>query len=110
MNGRESEPRYGFYILNRESPQDVNEAMYPEDDVEVHGQYLMYRSYPEYTKQRMARIQANNGVDPAEQSGSDPHAAKKSTEAKVIGLWMFQSGTRESLADVMVRYVTLQFE
>jgi hypothetical protein len=76
--------------------------MYPEDDLEVHGQYLMYRSYPEYTQTRLARIAANGGVDPVDDS-LDNYAAKKAGPSKTIGLWMFQDSRRESLADVMVR-------
>jgi hypothetical protein len=77
--------------------------MYPEDDLEMHGQYLMYRTYPEYTAARLARIRENGGVDPLASQSPDPYADKKSTPSKTIGLWMFQSGRRESLADVMVR-------
>ena len=47
-----NEPIYGIYILNRMGTGDYVKRIYPEDDLEVFGKYLMYRYYPEFTEQK----------------------------------------------------------
>jgi len=42
--------------------------MYPEDDMETHGDYLMYRSYPDFTAKRLAVARTN--VASTSRSGS----------------------------------------
>lgn len=51
---RRAYPPYGFFILNRMGMEDYVQHMYPEDDLETHGDYLMYRSYPDFTAKRLA--------------------------------------------------------
>lgn len=47
-------PPYGLYILNRMGMDDYVLYIYPEDDIEARGEYLMYRCYPDFTAKRLA--------------------------------------------------------
>lgn len=116
-------PIYGFYILNRLGTGDYSRRIYPEDDVEILGNYLMYRYYSDYTQKRLASglpyplppqvrpvfdaefakdkslpDEPETPVEPGK-----PPKEKKGT-SMTIGLWQFpQDGRVESLKDVMPR-------
>ncbi|KAI0075988.1 hypothetical protein K474DRAFT_1708591 [Panus rudis PR-1116 ss-1] len=115
-------PPYGFYILNRMGTADYCRRIYPEDDMEVVSDYLMYRYYPEFTKKRLELglpyplpeqyrpifdrefaqdRSAANQAESAETSGKE----KKGTSV-TLGLWMFPSDVREPLKDVMIRLLS----
>ncbi|KAF8526528.1 Dcp1-like decapping family-domain-containing protein [Hysterangium stoloniferum] len=43
------EPKYGFYILNRNNTGDYIQRMTPDDDVEFASAYLIYRAFGKVT-------------------------------------------------------------
>ncbi|TFY82139.1 hypothetical protein EWM64_g1874 [Hericium alpestre] len=115
--------------------QDYVLHMYPEDDMESHGDYVMYRSYPEFTSQRLAMAQSsafpndqNRGSSPGnpndlrtytDAQGREPSATDKLTNWKLllgkngekgrsetVGLWMFATDAREPMKNVMQRAAT----
>lgn len=51
---RAAYPPYGLFILNRAGMNDYIHPIHPEDEVQAEGEYLMYRSYPEFTAKRLA--------------------------------------------------------
>ena len=90
--------------------------------MQVSGDYLMYRHYPEYTKRRMQlglphpippqfkplfdSEFAFDANDPSEGRRTPPKESKGNSET--LGLWMFPTDAREPLKDVMLRYVIKQ--
>ncbi|KAH9000927.1 Dcp1-like decapping family-domain-containing protein [Lactarius hatsudake] len=51
---RAAYPPYGLFILNRAGMNDYIHPIHPEDEIQAEGEYLMYRSYPEFTAKRIA--------------------------------------------------------
>jgi Dcp1-like decapping family len=51
---RTAYPPYGLFILNRAGMYDYIHLIHPEDEIQPEGEYLMYRSYPEFTAKRLA--------------------------------------------------------
>ncbi|KAI9462791.1 Dcp1-like decapping family-domain-containing protein [Lactarius psammicola] len=51
---RAAYPPYGLFILNRAGMNDYIHPIHPEDEIQAEGEYLMYRSYPEFTAKRLA--------------------------------------------------------
>lgn len=51
---RAAYPPYGLFILNRAGMHDYIHPIHPEDEIQPEGEYLMYRSYPEFTAKRLA--------------------------------------------------------
>ncbi|KAI0305213.1 Dcp1-like decapping family-domain-containing protein [Multifurca ochricompacta] len=51
---RAAYPPYGLFILNRAGMNDYIHPIHPEDELQAEGEYLMYRSYPEFTAKRLA--------------------------------------------------------
>ncbi|KAI0065032.1 hypothetical protein BV25DRAFT_125061 [Artomyces pyxidatus] len=117
---RQAYPPYGFFILNRMGMEDYVRHMYPEDDMEAHGDYLMYRSYPDFTAKRLAMArspQSDSEIeDFTDAHGRTPSSTdlltnwqlllSKSREkgpSETVGLWMFATDAREPLKDVMMR-------
>lgn len=111
-----------MFILNRMGTGDYGRRLYPEDDVEVLGDYLMYRYYPDFTKKRLEmnlpypippqyrplfdREFARDSSQPEEAQESAQSLGKEKKGTSVtIGLWMFPSDAREPLKDVMLRRV-----
>ncbi|TFK47564.1 hypothetical protein OE88DRAFT_1665761 [Heliocybe sulcata] len=111
---REAYPPYGFYILNRMGMEDYIQAMYPEDDLEKQGNFLLYRSYPEYTAKRLGvpasslRTTSEDFSIPEEEredrdAPSKDGADKKRGSCLTVGFWMHATDAREHLTDVMLR-------
>ncbi|KAI3605865.1 hypothetical protein WG66_012400 [Moniliophthora roreri] len=103
---RDAYPPYGFYILNRMGMEDYIQRIYPEDDIGAHGSYLMLRSYPEFTKRRLAHLpQGYDKFSPEYAFNRDQVTAeeKRRFGTQVIGLWMFTTDAREPMIDVMIR-------
>lgn len=72
--------------------------MYPEDDMNILGDYLMYKCYPDYTGLRLGLPMDNQrGLDP------DLKNDKRKGRAITVGLWMFATESREPMKDVMMR-------
>jgi hypothetical protein len=115
------EPVYGIYILNRMGTGDYVRRIYPEDDMEVFGKYLMYRYYPDFTERRMAMklpypipdlyrpaFDAEFAKDNSEPDDPDPTKKRKMQGNSVtLGYWAFPQEAHEPLEDVMMRYVFL---
>ncbi|KAF5343586.1 hypothetical protein D9757_002101 [Collybiopsis confluens] len=102
-------PPYGFYILNRMGMDDYIQRLWPEDNVGVHGNYLMLRTFPEWSRKRVNDIQANfGGPNPGpfdiryKWNGENPPPPDKAI-SQTIGLWMFTTEAREPMIDVMLR-------
>lgn len=93
---RDAYPPYGFYILNRMGMDDYIQRMYPEDDMNVLGEYLMYKCYPDYTALRLG-LPLDRETDP--ELVTNKHKGKAIT----VGLWMFATDSREPMKDVMMR-------
>ncbi|KAI0819491.1 hypothetical protein BC628DRAFT_1402415 [Trametes gibbosa] len=113
-------PTYGFYILNRMGTDDYIRPIYPEDDMEVTGDYLMCNFHPDYTKTRLEmglpypipeehyaafEHELSKRIPPGETQGEPPKSKerKKGGRSVVLGLWMYSTDAREPLKDVMVR-------
>lgn len=104
-------PPYGLYILNRMGMDDYIQRLWPEDNVGVHGNYLMLRTWPEWSRKRVADIEAticSGDRDPFDMlykwDGQNPPSEDKAT-SQTIGLWMFATDLREPMIDVMIRFV-----
>ena len=93
---RDAYPPYGFYILNRMGMDDYIQRMYPEDDMNVLGEYLMYKCYPDYTALRLG-LPLDRETDP--ELVTNKHKGKAIT----VGLWMFATDSRAPMKDVMMR-------
>ncbi|KAF9066078.1 hypothetical protein BDP27DRAFT_1449928 [Rhodocollybia butyracea] len=96
-------PPYGFYILNRQGMDDYIQRLWPEDNVGVHGNILMLRTWPDWSRNRVSDIAA---IDPFDRrykwNGENPPSADKAT-SQTIGLWMFTTDSREPMIKVMNR-------
>ena len=115
---------YGLYILNRTGTGDYNRRVYPEDEMEELGQYVIYRQFPDYTNKRLSMglpyplppqfrpsfdeefAHDNSPVALAAIARGaairDPFKEKKGTSV-TLGFWMFTTEVREPLRDVMFR-------
>jgi hypothetical protein len=76
---------------------DYIQRMYPEDDTNIRGDYLMYKCYPDYTALRLGLPMDQRGVDP------DLKNDKNKGRSITVGLWMFATESREPMKDVMMR-------
>ncbi|KAI8969441.1 hypothetical protein BD414DRAFT_503441 [Trametes punicea] len=107
-------PPYGFYILNRMGTDDFVRPIYPEDDMEITGEYLMCRFYPDFTKTRLD-MGLPYPIPPEHRAAFDlelskripPEEREKEREKKgrsiILGLWMYPTDAREPLNEVMMR-------
>ncbi|KDQ60328.1 hypothetical protein JAAARDRAFT_191720 [Jaapia argillacea MUCL 33604] len=110
---REAYPLYGFYILNRMGMEDYIQPMYPEDDVEAQGSYLLYRSYPDFTARRLgipastlrttSEDYSSGQEEGEEDEANGGEGDSKKGRSLTVGLWMFATDSREPLTDVMIR-------
>jgi hypothetical protein len=83
---------------------DYIQRLYPEDDIGTHGNYLMLRSYPEYTKRRMASVHSDDKFDDVYTIPNlDQITAAHKGTSVTIGLWIFATDAREPMMDVMIR-------
>ncbi|KAI0764777.1 hypothetical protein C8Q74DRAFT_1283901 [Fomes fomentarius] len=109
-------PTYGFYILNRMGAEDYVRPIYPEDDMEIIGDYLMCRFYIDFTKTRLEmglpypippdareafHAELNKRVPP-EYQDKDKDKEKRG-RSTTLGLWMFSTDARDPLKEVMMR-------
>lgn len=110
---RNAYPPYGFYILNRAGMEDHIQRLYPEDDITSADSYLIIRSYPEYTNQRMTEIHSScSASSPPVNKFSEIYSRpgnlnlKTKEASNIIGLWYFANAeNREPMIDVMKRCV-----
>lgn len=106
---RNQYPPYGFYILNRMGTEDYSQRLYPEDDIGAHGSYLMLRSYPDFTANRIQTVNRRYGNPDvfADAYAVDPDIPREVKEnigpGNTIGLWMFATDARGPMIDIMVR-------
>ena len=103
---------------------DYVRPIYPEDDMEIMGDYLMYRFYPDFTKTRLemglpypipqehssAFERELSRRAPPDEKDKEPEKKDKEKKEKkgrsiILGLWMFPTDAREPLKEVMMRYV-----
>ncbi|TBU56446.1 hypothetical protein BD310DRAFT_950095 [Dichomitus squalens] len=113
---KSTSPPYGFYILNRMGTDDYVRPIYPEDDMEIIGDYLMCRFYPDFTKTRLdmglpypipPEHRATFDMEllrrlPPEELTKNQDKEKKG-RSTTLGLWMFATDAREPLKEVMMR-------
>jgi len=83
-------------MLNRMGMDDYIQRMYPEDDMHILGDYLMYKCYPDYTALRLG-LPLDRDIDP------ELEADKTKGRAITVGLWMFATDSREPMKDVLMR-------
>ncbi|KAH9940681.1 hypothetical protein B0H21DRAFT_780296 [Amylocystis lapponica] len=110
-NTRQTYPPYGFFILNRMGTDDYIRPIHPEDDMEIVGDYVMYRFYPEFTQKRVQLglpypiPEARRAMFDHEMAlaGFEASHAEKKGRSVTVGLWMFATDAREPLKDVMMR-------
>lgn len=100
---------------------DYIKRVYPEDDMEVFGKYLMYRYYPDFTEKRLAMnlpypipdqyrsaFDEEFATDSSEPDNPDPTKKRKRQGNSItLGYWAFQQEAHEPLENVMMRYVSL---
>ena len=102
--------------------EDYIRPIYPEDDMEILGEYLMVRFYPDYTQLRLEMglpypipeevkpafsTELQNRIAPEYQE-KDLDKEKRGRSI-TLGLWMFETHAREPLKYVMMRYVSVQY-
>lgn len=111
-----------MFILNKMGTGDFGRRLYPEDEPNISGDFLMYRYFPKYTEKRLSMnlpyplpaehrplfdaefAQENPELStPTDPGGTDIKEAKGIPT--ILGFWMFQTDTREPLKDVMLRCV-----
>ncbi|OCH85067.1 hypothetical protein OBBRIDRAFT_815231 [Obba rivulosa] len=119
---RKTYPPYGLFILNRTATDDYIQFIHPEDDIEIMGDYLMYRYYPDFTRRRLElglpypippthRAQFDREMDisvatsgtPLDKEQSAKGVKEKKGASVTIGLWMFSTDARVPLKDVIMR-------
>ncbi|KAH8083305.1 hypothetical protein BXZ70DRAFT_958387 [Cristinia sonorae] len=105
-----NEPKYGYFILNRMNSGDYNRRIYPEDELDSAGGYLMYRYFSEYTEKRLSMdlpYPLPSEHRPLFDSLFTTDSEDDVREAKgipiILGFWMFGADEREPLKDVMLR-------
>ena len=105
-------PPYGFCILNKEGPEDHVQYLYPEDNFDAYGNYVVIQSYPSFTDKWLADLRATHAPEELEGLFSAiwkvPDHIKNNTQKgppTVISLWIFGTEQRESMDDVMSRCV-----
>ena len=122
---RASYPPYGLFILNRAGMHDYIHPIHPEDEIQAaEGEYLMYRSYPEFTAKRLAmaksapRLPIDNWTDAQHRapSANDPLTNwrylldRKSDKGphETVMFWFLGSDSEqhEPLSDTIERRVT----
>ena len=98
---------------------DYVRPIYPEADMDIIGDYLMCRFYPDFTKTRLdmglpypipPEHRATFEMEllkrlPPEERTTNQNKEKKG-RSTTLGLWMFATDAREPLKDVMMRYVS----
>ncbi|KAL1741373.1 hypothetical protein HDZ31DRAFT_66998 [Schizophyllum fasciatum] len=103
-------PPYGFCILNKAGLHDHIQYLYPEDNFDAYGNYVVIQSYPSFTDRRLADLRATRA--PGELADTHGPAyrvpAHITTNAQkgpptVVSLWIFGTEQRESMDDVMSR-------
>ena len=111
-----------MFILNRMGTGDYGRRIFPEDDMEVAGDYLMYRFYPDFTKKRLEmnlpyplppqykpmfdqEFARDNSIPDDVQESAQGSRKEKKGNSVTLGLWMFTTDAREPLKDVMIRCV-----
>lgn len=88
---------------------DHIQRLYPEDSIGAHGNYLIIRSYPEYTNRRLAIVRSSSNDIPHKFSDvyAIPNVEKltpeEKGESKTVGLWMFATDSRGPLIDIFTR-------
>jgi hypothetical protein len=107
-------PPYGIYILNRVGSEDYIQSIYPEDDIKDGGKFLVIRSYPDFLANRMASIQPNTDGTPLDRfspkyavPGIDDIPMTEKGRVVAVGLWMLAVDSRESMMEVMKRFVAM---
>lgn len=100
---------------------DYVRPIYPEDDMEIIGDYLMCRFYPDFTKTRLEiglpypipsehraafDTEVLNRLPPEEREKDQ--GKEKKGRSTTLGLWMFATDAREPLKEVMMRYVSFR--
>lgn len=81
---------------------DYIQRLYPEDSMQAHDKYLMMRSYPSFTENRLARIQGGSGKFGPEYAVREMADAEKG-KSVTFGLWCFATDARDPMQDVMIR-------
>ncbi|KAI0037196.1 hypothetical protein K488DRAFT_81418 [Vararia minispora EC-137] len=120
---RRAYPPYGFFILNRMGMEDYVQYIHPEDNLNIHGQFLLYRSFPDLTARRLSRarkLPPPTALAPLETYTTTPPGAHPSPDdpftnwklfagdgqdkgrAETVGLWMHETGGRD-VKEVMKR-------
>ncbi|THH17501.1 hypothetical protein EUX98_g9121 [Antrodiella citrinella] len=99
---------------------NYSRRIYPEDEMDVSGLYLMYRCFPEFTKKRMelqlpyplpaeqrSLFDAEFSKDvasPSTQTGSGEIVVKEiKGKSSILGFWMFPLEEREPMGEVLIR-------
>lgn len=82
---------------------DYIQRMYPEDDMNILGDYLMYKCYPDYTALRLG-MPFDRDIDP--ELPTNKHKGKAIT----VGLWMFATDSREPMKGVMMRLILFDMQ
>ena len=106
-----------MFILNRMGMDDYVQYIYPEDDLDIRGQFLLYRSFPDLTARRIA---ASRALPPLEthapletyttvEPGTTPmpddpltnwrlffnSAGDNKGGSQTVGLWMHETGDHD---------------
>ncbi|KAF8480411.1 Dcp1-like decapping family-domain-containing protein, partial [Russula ochroleuca] len=121
---RTAYPPYGLFILNRAGMHDYIHSIHPEDEIQPEGEYLMYRSYPEFTTKRLAMAKSapatltESWTDTyrREPSASDPltnwryllNQVPDKGPDEIVMFWFLGSDSEqhEPLADTMERLMS----
>ncbi|KAI0263109.1 Dcp1-like decapping family-domain-containing protein [Gloeopeniophorella convolvens] len=99
---RSAYPPYGLFILNRAGMHDYIHLIYPEDEIQPEGEYLMYRSYPEFTAKRL--VMAKSAPPSLTESWNDARR-RTPTANDPLTNWRFLLNQKEDKG----RYETAMF-
>jgi hypothetical protein len=84
---------------------DYVHVMYPWDDLQSAGQYIMVGSYPDYTERMLSSHPPPPALLPTDGSDYDPYSERRAGGrlSDCIGLWMFENEDRASLMETLTR-------
>ena len=110
---RSTYPPYGLFIFNRVEPRDYIQLLYPEDDMQEHGDLAIIRSYPELLEKRLNQVASIIGDQPPPDPFSNIYSApgienlcqEDKGSSRIIALWSLKTPSRDSVFTVLQKYV-----
>ena len=100
--------------MNRAGRDDYVKELCPEDEVVPNDKILIIRSYPEFLEARLAKLASlypGQHLDKFSDVYAVPNVDGVDSKSKgrptIIGLWTLQDNSRDSLVEVIQRFIYL---